>query len=86
MASEMVTLPAAAIPDLRRMLAIGLACLSEVERVSDAITFSEKHAQDKVPEEYHPIHPTGAKEHGDFAGALMWLDQATPVEDRNGEA
>ena len=80
MASEMVTLPADAIPNLRRMLAIGLACLAEIERVSAEISFEQGQAQVKVPKEYHPIHPTGAQEHGDFATALMWLDQARPVE------
>ena len=33
MATEMVTLPAEAIPSLRRMLVVGLASIAEIERV-----------------------------------------------------
>ena len=70
MASEMVTLPAAAIPDLRRMLAIGLFAYGEIERLQD---------QHKLQGGAEPIHPTGAFEASAFAEALLLLDQAEPV-------
>lgn len=73
MATEMVTLPAEAIPSLRRMLAIGLASLAEIERVQDNKMFTGGQAGDG------PLHPTGAHETGEFAAALLWLDMATPV-------
>ncbi len=73
MATEMVALPAEAIPSLRRMLAIGLASLAEIERVRD------ENELRGVRNGAGPLHPTGAHETGEFAAALLWLDMATPV-------
>ena len=73
MANEMVTLPATAIPALRKMIAIGMASLAELERLDERL------GKD-APKGARPVHPTGAHEMGEFASALMWLDQAAPVE------
>jgi len=79
MANEMVSLPAAAIPDIRKMLIIGLASLSELERIADHVELSEKCGR-KVENDLKPIHPTGAHEGGTFAEALLWLEYAMPAE------
>lgn len=79
MASESVTLPAEAIPDLRKMLIVGLAALAEIERVKDFIDL-ERSSGGEVPDLFVPKHPTGAYEMGDFAMAFLWLEQAQPVE------
>ena len=73
MANEMVTLPAEAIPSLRRMLIVGLAAIAEIERVQKVPGLEESG-------DGAPLHPTGADEHGDFATAMMWLEMASPVE------
>lgn len=78
MATESVTIPAAAIPDLRRMLAIGMHALGEVERVRDHVEM-ERDAGRKVPDALMPLHPTGAHEMSAFAGAMLWLESATPA-------
>lgn len=74
MASEMVTLPAEAIPSLRRMLVVGLASIAEIERVQPLPGLED-------PRPDAPLHPTGADEQGGFAEALMWLEMAHPVEE-----
>ena len=84
MASEMVAIPADAIPDLRRMLQVGLACLGEVEHVRDHIELARGFGAD-VPGDLVPLHPTGAHEIGAFAEALMWLEHASPLEANGGE-
>lgn len=79
MATEIVTIPAEAIPDLRRMLAVGLASIAELERVQDAVGVAEE-AGRPTERELHPVHPTGANEAASFAAALLWLDMAKPAE------
>lgn len=79
MATEIVTIPADAIPDLRRMLAVGLASIAELERVQDAIGLAHEAGQ-TTNRELHPVHPTGANEAAGFAAALLWLDMAKPAE------
>lgn len=79
MASESVTIPAAAIPELRRMLIIGQAALAEVEGIS---ADQEVNA---VPNVLGPRHPTGAPEMGSFASALQWLECVGPVEGQSAE-
>ena len=79
MATEIVTIPAEAIPDLRRMLAVGLASIAELERVQDAISLADQ-AGRTTDRELCPVHPTGANEAASFAAALLWLDMAKPAE------
>jgi hypothetical protein len=75
-----VRLPIEAIPDLRRMLLIGLHCFGEVERLTDnADTF--KAVGHRVDAEMVPTHPTGAHETTEFANALRWLEHAEEIEE-----
>lgn len=79
MASEMVTLPAAAIPDLRRMLIIGLRSYGECDRVQR----ESRAAKDlglPVDPNLIPLMLTGGYEAASFAEALSWLDFAEAAE------
>ncbi len=75
---EMVTLPAAHVADIRRMLLVGLSSLAEIERIDNALAVAGSNPP--IPKEFRPMHPTGALEHADFAQALMWLEFAQPVQ------
>lgn len=79
MATEIVTIPAEAISDLRRMLAVGLASIAELERVQDAISLADQ-AGRTTDRDLCPVHPTGANEAASFAAALLWLDMTKPAE------
>lgn len=74
MATEMVTLPADALPILRRLLAVGLSAVAEIERVRDSAGYQN------IPTELRTLHPTGCHEAGAFATALLYLEQAEPCE------
>lgn len=79
MLDKMVTLPAEAMPDIRKAIAIGMSATAEIERIENIIEISELGGS-KVQKELHPVHPTGGLVLADFASALMWLDCATPVK------
>lgn len=73
MKSESVTIPASAIPEIRRMLNIGLYCLGEVERLQMYAEIRDE-TGNPLPEIWRARHPTGAHETGNFASALLMLD------------
>ena len=75
-------IPAAAIPELRKMLAIGMAAHGELERIQGVVDFQEACGQ-KCPDGMRPIFP-GADEQpamSNFASALIWLDCTSPIEE-----
>lgn len=78
MATESVTIPAKAIPEIRKMLAIGMSACGEIDRLHD-IQAGDRMAGKEWPEDQRPIAPCGHNPLGDFASALMWLDCAEPV-------
>lgn len=83
MAAEYVRLPAAAIPDLRKVLAWGLYAFAEVERVQKAVDHYRQYPQslgNGLPEELLPSRGT-CSEDGltQFAGAFLWLDSAEEI-------
>lgn len=82
MATEMVSLPAAAVADLRWALAHGLHAIAEVERSQAEFDYHERNGSvaEKVREAM-PIRTFGTTEEMTrYAGALMWLDHAKPME------
>lgn len=79
MATQILTIPAEAIPDLRRMLAVGLASIAELERLEKIVGLVVE-AGRTVDAELRPMHPTGCDEVAGFATALMWLDMTKPAE------
>lgn len=78
MASEMVTLPAEAIRDLRRMLTIGLHAYGEVESVQQEMD-ALRAMGNVVPDRLFPTMLSAEREVGNFAEALLWLEHAEPV-------
>lgn len=76
-AFKSVTLPADAIPDLRRALAFGLHAVAEVNKVTNAIGIMRM-SGDEPPESLIPLG-NGSDVTSDFASALLWLDTAQEV-------
>ena len=80
MATESVSIPAEAIPEVRRMLTIGLSALSELERFSRDIEFLSEETRERF-RHVLPKHPSGCEEITNFASALLWLEHAEPIEE-----
>jgi hypothetical protein len=82
MASEMVTLPAEAIADLRWALTHGLHAVGEVSRSQEAFAFHEQGGG--LPEVMRDAMPLASLAQTDditrFAQALIWLEHVRPVE------
>lgn len=78
MEDQIVILPAAAMPCIRRALRIGLFCESEVGRVRDNIQAIDPDADPDMVR--MPKHPTGCHEATTFADALQWLEYADDPE------
>ena len=76
MASESVSLPAEALPELRRVIAFGMSAIGEIQRLQNLAAL-DKLAGSPWPEDRRAIHPCGYNVIADFASALMWLDCAT---------
>jgi hypothetical protein len=79
MANQSVVLPVQAIPELRRVIAIGMAAVGQLERLQGLAELAESQGQ-AWPDEQKPVHPTGSNLMEDYASALMWLDLAAPSE------
>lgn len=75
---EYIQIPAQAMPEVRKMPAIGMAACAEIERLQEAANLDRKFGKE-WPEEARVINPSGACAFADFASALMWLDCATPA-------
>ncbi|WP_256645120.1 hypothetical protein [Thermomonas paludicola] len=78
MASEMVTLPAEAIPHIRRMLVVGLHSYGECDRIRQEARAAEGMGQ-AVDPQLTPAMLSAEYETAAFAEALSWLDYAEPV-------
>ena len=60
---------------LRKALAVGLHCYSEIVRIREALDLQETLGQPLVATDVTPIHPTGdVTVPGVFADAMMWLE------------
>ena len=74
-ADEYIQIPAEAMPELRRMLAIGMAACAEIERLQTELALGGKH----WPEAQRAVNPSGGCTLSEFASALMSLDCAVPA-------
>jgi hypothetical protein len=62
------------VKQIRHALLIGLASFGEIERLVNAGELHEL-GGDKIPENLHALHPTGAADTvSEFAAALLYLD------------
>lgn len=81
MASEMVSIPADAIPDLRKALNRGLFAIAEVERSREYFELAEMAGP--IPDLLKEARPVccmaSIGDMSEYAEALLWLDHATPV-------
>ena len=78
MASETATIPAEAIPHIRRMLVVGLHSYGECDRIRQEARAAEAVGQ-AVDPQLTPVKLSGEHETTAFAEALSWLDYAEPV-------
>ncbi|MFT4247673.1 MAG: hypothetical protein QM581_06490 [Pseudomonas sp.] len=80
MAADHVRLPAEAIPDLRKVLAWGLHCYGEIERVQQEIEVHQALGRE-LPERITPLHcHADADTLIQIAKAFIWLDCAKEIE------
>lgn len=70
---------------IRKALMIGLSSFGEIERLGNAYSIHVGIANEEVPDDLRPMHPTGAADTvGDFADALAavdWIESEIRDED-----
>lgn len=60
---------------IRKALIIGLSSFGEIERLDNAYSIHTETAGEAIPDDLHPMHPTGAADTvGHFATALAYVD------------